>query len=59
MVVFADAGQAAHMVEDLLTQGVIVRPLNAFGLPNCIRISTGTDEDNERCIAAMQAKVVE
>ena len=59
MVVFADAGQAAHVVEDLLTQGVIVRPLNAFGLPNCIRISTGTDEDNERCIAAMQAKVVE
>jgi len=54
MVVFGDAGQAARVVEDLLTQGVIVRPLAAFGLPHCIRISTGTDQDNERCVAAMQ-----
>jgi histidinol-phosphate aminotransferase len=57
MVVLVDAGQAVRVVEDLLTQGVIVRPLNAFGLPNCIRISTGTDEDNERCVAAMQKAV--
>jgi histidinol-phosphate aminotransferase len=56
-VVLVDAGQAVRVVEDLLTQGVIVRPLNAFGLPNCIRISTGTDEDNERCVAAMQKAV--
>jgi len=41
-------------VEDLLTQGVIVRPLKAFGLPRAIRISTGTDEGNDRCVAAMQ-----
>jgi histidinol-phosphate aminotransferase len=44
-------------VEDLLRQGVIVRPLKAFGLPQCIRISTGTDEDNQRCIAALQRAV--
>jgi histidinol-phosphate aminotransferase len=54
MVVFADADQAARVDEDLLAQGVIVRPLKAFGLPHCIRISTGTDEDNQRCVAAMQ-----
>jgi histidinol-phosphate aminotransferase len=58
MLVFADAEQASRVVEELLTQGVIVRPLNAFGLPNCIRISTGTDEDNERCLAAMQKAVL-
>jgi histidinol-phosphate aminotransferase len=57
MVVFADAAQAARVVEDLLTQGVIVRPLAAFGLPHAIRISTGTDEDNARCVAAMQKAV--
>jgi histidinol-phosphate aminotransferase len=57
MVVFADAGQAAHVTENLLTQGVIVRPLKAFGLPHCIRISTGTDADNQRCAAAMQKAV--
>src|SRR5204863_9711251 len=57
MVVFADAAQSARVVEDLLTQGVIVRPLAAFGLPQAIRISTGTDEDNARCVAAMQKAV--
>lgn len=58
MVEFAGAGQAARVVEDLLTQGVIVRPLQPFGLPQCIRISTGTDADNERCVAAMQKAVL-
>ncbi len=58
MVVFAEADQAARVVEDLLTQGVIVRPLRAFGLPQCIRISTGSDQDNERCVAAMQKAVL-
>src|ERR1700693_1729498 len=46
MVVLADAAQSARVAEDLLTHGVIVRPLAAFGLPQAIRISTGTDEDN-------------
>jgi len=57
MAVFADAVSAARVVEDLLAQGVIVRPLGAFGLPSAIRISTGTDEDNARCVAAMQKAV--
>jgi len=58
MVEFADAEQAARVVEDLLVEGVIVRPLAAFGLPRCIRVSTGTDEDNRRCVAAMQKVVL-
>ena len=57
MVVLADAAQSARVAEDLLTQGAIVRPLAAFGLPQAIRISTGTDEDNARCVAAMQKAV--
>ena len=57
MVEFPDGTQPARVVEDLCRQGVIVRPLKAFGLPQCIRISTGTDEDNERCLSAMQRAV--
>jgi histidinol-phosphate aminotransferase len=57
MIELADREQAARIVEDLLRQGVIVRPLKAFGLPQCIRISTGTDEDNQRCVAALQRAV--
>jgi histidinol-phosphate/aromatic aminotransferase/cobyric acid decarboxylase-like protein len=33
---------------------VIVRPLKAFGLPHCVRVSTGTDEENEFAIACVQ-----
>jgi histidinol-phosphate aminotransferase len=53
MVVLANADQASQLVRELLMQGIIVRPLAGFGLPNCIRISTGTDEDNQRCIDAI------
>ncbi len=31
--------------EGLLRRGVIVRQLTTFGLPNCLRISTGTEEE--------------
>src|ERR1700719_3541769 len=58
MIEFPDVVQAARVVEDLLTQGVIVRPLQSFGLPQCIRISTGSDQDNQRCVTAMQKAVM-
>jgi len=38
----------------LLATGVIVRPLDGFGLSDCIRISIGTPEENERLLKAMQ-----
>lgn len=54
MLPLASAGEARAMTEALLREGVIIRPLGAFGLPQCIRISTGTDEENARCIEASQ-----
>jgi histidinol-phosphate aminotransferase len=54
MLVFSGEKEAMRMTHDLLAQGVIVRPLKSFGLPQCIRISTGTDEDNRRCLDAIQ-----
>jgi histidinol-phosphate aminotransferase len=32
--------------QELLKQGVIIRPLKSFGLPHCLRVSIGTDEQN-------------
>jgi histidinol-phosphate aminotransferase len=52
MTVLDTEQDASRIFEDLLSQGVVVRPLKAFGLPNCIRVSTGTDEDNRLCIEA-------
>jgi histidinol-phosphate aminotransferase len=54
MVPFEDAREAARLTEELLRKGVIVRPLGAFGLPHCVRISTGTDDDNRMLLDAME-----
>ena len=49
-----DLGRPAGPVnEALLRQGVIVRPLGNYGLPNHLRITTGTAAQNERVLAAM------
>jgi histidinol-phosphate aminotransferase len=39
----------------LLQHGVIVRPLKAFGLPHCLRITIGTPEQNAILLAALEA----
>ena len=54
MTVLPGEEEASRLFEDLLAQGVVVRPLKAFGLPNCLRISTGTDEDNALCMEAFR-----
>jgi histidinol-phosphate aminotransferase len=54
MTVMPSEAEAARIFEELLRQGVVVRPLKAFGLPHCLRISTGTDEDNQLCVEAMR-----
>jgi len=50
MLVLPSAQHAARLTDDLVRQGIIIRPLASFGLPNCVRISTGTTEDNQRCV---------
>ncbi len=54
MVELSDSEQAERLTGELLREGVIIRPLRAFGLPQCVRISTGTDEENRRCAAAFE-----
>lgn len=57
MVPLANAEFAARLTEELLQQGVIIRPLAAFGLPHCVRISSGTDEENQMCVEALRKAV--
>ena len=42
--------------EPLLKQGVIVRPMHGFGLPDCIRVSVGTAEENARLVKCLAAR---
>jgi histidinol-phosphate aminotransferase len=53
MIVFANPPDAQHVFDGLLKRGVIVRPLTATGLPNCLRVSVGTSEENEMFIAEL------
>jgi histidinol-phosphate aminotransferase len=52
--VYADTGTDARpLYERLLREGVIVRPLAGFGAPTAIRVTVGTDEENEFFRAAL------
>jgi histidinol-phosphate aminotransferase len=44
--VYVEVGDGRELFEQLLRQGVIVRPLTGFGAPEAIRISVGADEEN-------------
>ncbi|CEG61593.1 Histidinol-phosphate aminotransferase 2 [Legionella micdadei] len=39
--------ETKSIYQDLLKYGIIVRPLNQYGLPNHLRISIGTNQQNE------------
>jgi histidinol-phosphate aminotransferase len=44
---------AAPIYDKLLRAGVIVRPMTAWGLPTCIRVSVAAVQDMPRVIAAL------
>ena len=48
-----DARTVDRIYNDLLRQGVIIRPLPAFRLPHCVRITIGTPAENKRLVAAL------
>jgi histidinol-phosphate aminotransferase len=53
--VCVDLDRPAHPVfEALLRRGVIVRPLAPYGLPQALRVTVGTEEENERTVVALQ-----
>jgi histidinol-phosphate aminotransferase len=51
--VYAEVGDGRALFEQLLRQGVIVRPLTGFGAPGAIRVSVGTPEENGIFAAAL------
>jgi histidinol-phosphate aminotransferase len=47
-------GDGQRVFEAMQRQGVIVRPMGGYQLPEWIRISIGTPSENERCLKAMK-----
>lgn len=49
------AGDAARVNQRLLEQGVIVRPIGGYGLPEWLRVSIGLESENARFIDALRS----
>lgn len=47
------ARDSGAVYESLLHEGVIVRPIDNYGMPGYLRISIGLEEENRRCLAAL------
>ena len=47
-------GEARRVFTELQSQGIIVRPVENYGLPEWLRISIGTPPQNRRCLRALQ-----
>jgi histidinol-phosphate aminotransferase len=51
----ARVGNGQKVFDAMQRQGVIVRPMGGYQLPEWIRISIGTPEENERCLGVLRA----
>lgn len=49
-----DVSHASLVYQQLLYEGVIVRPLNAYHMPRHIRVTIGTPEQNDRFLQALK-----
>lgn len=55
MLVMESPEAAAALTQRLMERGVLIRHLVAFGLPHCVRVSVGTDEQNEFLLEQLRA----
>ena len=47
-------GDGARVYQSLLERGIITRQMGAYKLPEWIRISVGTESENDRCLKALE-----
>ena len=48
-------GSGDRVFREMLRQGVIVRAMSGYKLPDWVRISIGTGPQNERCLEVLDA----
>ena len=51
------AGDAATVNQKLLKQGVIVRPIAGYGMPEWLRVTIGTESENGRFLTALETSL--
>ena len=52
-----NVGDGCAVFQKLLQRKIIVRPLRGYGLPEWVRISVGTMEENKKLIAALRKTI--
>jgi histidinol-phosphate aminotransferase len=52
--VMVRVGQGTALFKQMLAQGVIIRDMTSYQLPEWVRVSIGTPSENERCLAVMR-----
>jgi histidinol-phosphate aminotransferase len=55
--VLVRVGDGARVFGEMQKQGVIVRPMGSYGLPEWVRITVGTPKENKRCLEALKASL--
>jgi len=48
---------AAAVNQRLLGRGVIVRPIAAYGMPDWLRVTIGTESENSRFLGALEGSL--
>jgi histidinol-phosphate aminotransferase len=57
--VFFKVPRALAVFDMLQRQGIIVRPMSAYGLPDYLRVSVGTEAQNARFLSALRAVLLQ
>ena len=53
--VLVEVGDGKAVSSEMMRRGVIIRSMEAYGMPSKVRISFGTELENDRCIEALGA----
>jgi len=52
--ILVDVGNGRDVFEKMMHEGVIIRPMDGYGLPRHVRITIGTKQENKKCIKALK-----
>ncbi|NQT93399.1 MAG: histidinol-phosphate transaminase [Lentisphaerae bacterium] len=52
--VLVEVGKGREIFEALQRRGVIVRPMDGYGLPEFVRVTVGTRDENRKCLAGLE-----
>ena len=52
--ILVKVGKGREVFDKLMVEGIIVRPMDGYGLPDYVRITVGTKQENKKCIISLE-----